>query len=110
MQVTHQTLEGLEMTVRSVVECVKECLNKGMDYVLTTRFNQDPIEQHFGIHRTSGGCNNNPTLEQFNNSMVRIRTVGSRVVAPIRANTKRKLELAPIDETPLQKRQRRPSK
>ena len=72
MQLSHQTLEGLEITVKAVVECIKFCLNEGMPYVLTERFNQDPVEQHFVIHRIKGGCNNNPTLEEFNNSMVRI--------------------------------------
>ena len=43
MQLSYQTLEGLEMTVRSVVECVLYCLSEGMSFVLTNRFNQDPI-------------------------------------------------------------------
>ena len=106
MQLSYQTLQGLEITVKSVVACVKYCLNSGMEFVLTERFNQDPLEQHFGIQRTSGGCNNNPNLQQFNNNMVQIRTVGSQAIAPIRGNTKRSLNLAPIDDTPLQKRRR----
>lgn len=60
MQLSYQTLQGLEITVKSVVECVKFMLNKGAPYVLTDHFNQDPIEQYFGIVRTSGGCNTNP--------------------------------------------------
>ncbi|CAG2221682.1 unnamed protein product [Mytilus edulis] len=78
MQLSYQTLEGFRITVRSVVECTRLLLRKGMPFVLTERFNQDPIEQHFGIHRTSGGCNNNPTVNQFNHAMVKIRTVECR--------------------------------
>ena len=106
MQLSYQTLEGLEMIVRSVVECVRYCLSEGMSFVLTNRFNQDPIEQHFGMLRFGGGCNNNPTLDKFNNTMVGLRTAGSQAIAPFAGNTKRLLEFAPIDDTPLPKRQR----
>ena len=107
MQLSYQTLEGLELTVKSVVECVKFCLNEGMPFVMTERFNQDPVEQHFGVHRSKHGCNNNPTLEEFNNCMVRVRTAGSQALAPWHGNTKRRLELSEIDDTAIPKRKRR---
>ena len=107
MQLSYQTLEGFRITVRSVVECTRLLLRKGMPFVLTERFNQDPIEQHFGIHRTSGGCNNNPTVNQFNHAMVKIRTVGQHAIAPVRGNTKRRLNYPHvIDNNPLPKRPR----
>lgn len=109
MQLSYQTLEGLKMTVKSVTECIRYCLKQGMEFVLTERFNQDPIEQHFGMHRTVNGCNTNPSLDKFNHTMVRLRTVGSQAIAPIRGNTRRQLDLAPIDATPLPKKQRRES-
>ena len=106
MQHSYQTLEGREMTVRSVVDCIRYCLSEGMSCVLTNSFNQDPIEQHFGLQRFGGGCNNNPTLDNFNNTMVRLRTVDSQAIAPFRGNTKQVLEFAPLDSTPLPKRKR----
>jgi hypothetical protein len=106
MMLSYQTLEGLEMTAKSIVCLVRYCLNNGMDFVLTEKFNQDPIEQHFGIHRTSNGCNANPNLNQFNNSMVKIRVVGSQAIAPFRGNTKRQLLLPTIDSTPLPKKRK----
>ena len=106
MQLSYQTIEGIEITVRSVVECVRYCLSEGMSFVLTNRFNQDPIEQHFGLQRFGGGCNNNPTLDKFNNTMVRLRTAGSQAIAPFSGNTKRVLEFAPVDNTVLPKRKR----
>ena len=69
VQLSYQTLEGLEITIKSVVECIKFCLNEGVSYALTERFNQDPVEQHFGIHRIKDGCNTTPTLEKFDNSI-----------------------------------------
>ena len=107
MQISHQTLEGLEITTKSVCECVKYCLNNGVSFVLTEKFNQDPIEMHFGNHRLQGGCNTNPNMDQFNNSMVRLRTSGRQALAPLRGNIKRRLELREIDDTPMPKRPRR---
>ena len=106
MQLSYQTLEGIEMTVRSVVECVRYCLSEGMSFVLTNRFNQDPIEQHFGMQRFGGGCNKNPTLDKFNNTMVRLRTAGSQAIAPFSGNTKRFLDFDPVDDSPMPKRPR----
>lgn len=107
MQLSYQTLQGLEITVKSVVECVKIMLAKGAPYVLTDHFNQDPIEQYFGILRTSGGCNNNPTLEQFNHSMVNIRVAGSQALAPFRGNTRRNIQRDfALESQPLSKKKR----
>jgi len=105
-QLSHQTLEGLQITVKSIVECVKYLLRNGVKYILTERFNQDPIEQHFGIHRTRGGCNNNPNVQQFNHMMVNIRVAGSQAIAPLTGNTKRQQPDQIISNQPLPKRPR----
>ena len=102
---SYQTIEGLKITVQSVVECVIYCLNKGMPFVLTEKFNQDAIEQHFGCHRASGGSNSNPSLHQFNSSMQKLRVIGSQALAPLRGNTKRQLHMH-VDSTPLPKKPR----
>ena len=105
MKLSYQTLEGLKFTVKSVTECIKFCLKSGMPFVLTDKFNQDAIEQHFGMHRASCGSNTNPTLDQFNCSLQKLRIVGSQALAPMRGNTKRRLELQ-MDDTPLLKKRR----
>jgi len=33
--------------------------------VLSEKFSQDPIEEHFGRQRRGGGANENPTYYQF---------------------------------------------
>ena len=76
-----------------------------MPFVLTEKFNQDAIEQHFGCHRASGGSNSNPSLHQFNSSMQKLRVIGSQALAPLRGNTKRQLHMY-VDSTPLPKKQR----
>ena len=88
MQLSYQTLQGLEITVKSVVECVRLMLEQGAPFVLTDHFNQDPIEQHFGMVRTGGRCNTNPTLQQINYSIGNLRISGSQALAPFRGNTK----------------------
>ena len=43
-----ETYEGLKMTTYTVIECVNFLLGEGMEYVLTERFCQDPVEVYFG--------------------------------------------------------------
>lgn len=64
------------------------------------------MEQHFGIHRTRGGCNTNPNVKQFNHMMVNIRVAGSQAIAPLAGNTKRQQQDQQIGDQPLPKRQR----
>lgn len=56
------------------------------------KFNQDTIEQHFGMHRASCGYTN-PTLNQLNSSIQKLGVVGSQALAPLRGNTKRQLDI-----------------
>ena len=51
----------------SFMEIVKYLDNyPGMRFLLSKRFNQDPIELYFGKHRQMKGGNDNPTVAQFN--------------------------------------------
>lgn len=107
MQLSYQTLQGFEITIKSIVECVKIVLSKGAPFVLTEHFNQDPIEQHFGAIRSGGGCNNNPNLNEFNHAIGKVRVAGSQALAPVRGNTKRNLNFDFAEACqPLPKRKR----
>ena len=48
------TLQAWRMTIRSAIALVEECFASGYKFVLTSRFNQDPIEVRslliFGLH------------------------------------------------------------
>ena len=78
----------------------------GVEYVLSEKFCQDPLESFFGLQRAACGCNDNPTIEQFCNSTVSLRVQGSAALQPFRGNCcKRQLEeTTQIDNTPLTKR------
>ena len=65
MFLSSQTFEGLQITVYSVTERVKYLLNSGLKFVLTEKFNQDVVEEHFGRQRDFGRWNDNPALLEF---------------------------------------------
>ena len=43
-----QTYEGFNITIHAAIECMKFLLLEGMEFVLTDRFCQDPVEEYFG--------------------------------------------------------------
>ena len=63
--ISHQTHKGLTMTCNSIVEVIKFLLAEGMSYVLTNRFCQDPINEHFSAQRKIGCHLDNPDAKQF---------------------------------------------
>ena len=75
MFISRQTHEGLVMTSWSLIECVKFLLSEGMEYVLTERLCQDPVEEYFGAQRKIGRRAENPDFEQclYNDNTIRIQ-------------------------------------
>ena len=104
MLLSRQTLQGLKISVNSIVSCVKFLLNQGADFVLTSSFNQDPLEQHFSHYRHKGGANDNPTVYDVRNTLNQLRVVNSQALAAVRGNTGRQAPCHIIDDTPLSKR------
>ena len=89
MFISHQTYEGLIITVKSIVEVIRFCLDNGFEFVYTERcFMQDVLEQYFGLQRSMGRRSDNPTVYAFgygdnsarthrNNGMVKGNTAGA---------------------------------
>jgi len=108
MFISWQTFEGLQITALSLVEATKYLLNQGMPFVLTSRFNQDVLEEYFGRQRSLGRRNDNPTLREFGYNANTLRM--QRSVAPVTGNTrgaykqKRIVSWQTVDETPLKPR------
>ena len=48
MFISWQTYEGLQITTLAAIEAIKFLLSEGLDFVLTERFCQDPVEEYFG--------------------------------------------------------------
>eukprot|EP00794_Sanderia_malayensis_P011654 gene11654-12853_t len=86
MFISLQKFEGLKLTSHSVIEATQFLLQNGLDFVLTNRFNQDIVEEHFGRQRSLGCRSDNPTLWQFgfNENTIHMQ----RSVVPATGNTK----------------------
>ena len=64
MFVSWQTFEGFQITTYSVVEATQFLFSEGMEFVLTERFCQDPVEEYFGNQRKFGRRSDNPDLKE----------------------------------------------
>ena len=106
MMLSYQTLEGFQITAKSIVACVKYMLNLGTPFILTEVFNQDVLEQHFGHHRGRCESNTNPTLSDMDNNMTHLRVIGSQAVSGASGNTRQFNRNRTIDNTPLLRRPR----
>ena len=80
----------------------------GVQYILSEKLSQDPIERFFGKQRAAGGRSDNPTVQDFCNSTVSLRVQGSAALDPVRGNCEAKRLSNPLDElkAPLAKRKR----
>jgi hypothetical protein len=109
MMLSYQKIRGIQITTKSIVECVRFLLGEGAPYVLTNRFNQDPLEQFFGHCKCKGGSNDNRSVYDISNTITTLRAVGSVALAPVRGNTKRQNGAKEISNAPLElrKKQRR---
>ncbi|XP_070193287.1 uncharacterized protein [Littorina saxatilis] len=104
MLLSHQTLSGLRISARSIVEIVQFLLREGASFVLTHNFNQDPLEEHFAHCRQKGGANNNPTVWDVQHCSSKLRVLGSSALAPIRGNITNRKRTMQADNTSLAKR------
>ena len=74
--------------VRSFVELGKLLLQQpGVKYLLSEKFSQDPLEEYFGRQRRSGGANENPTLNQFQQQHLALTVMRSELINDLSGNT-----------------------
>ena len=62
----------------------------GVTYLLSERFNQDPVEVFFGKQRYKGSCSDNLSVKEFLDNIVSLRVQGSAALEPLRDNCTRK--------------------
>eukprot|EP00795_Rhopilema_esculentum_P017480 gene17480-9089_t len=112
MFLSKATYDGLQTTSYALIECVKYLLQNGFKYVLTNRFCQDPLENHFGMHRGLGRRSCNPTVYAlgYQENKLRLqRTIASSITP--QGNTKGSKgpkQGITITTSPLKKRKRQP--
>ena len=109
MFLSHQTYKGILITVKSTIEVVKYLIKDAkMPYVLTERFNQDPLEAYFGAQRMFGRRNNNPSAYQvgYNANAIRLLRSTNKVEGGNTndRNKKSKRSWSIVDDQTLEKR------
>ena len=76
MQLSHQTLKGLEITAKSVAVCVRYIyMSVGAQFVVTRSFNHDKLEQYFGLLRMRGGAMDNPNVQMAGQMLNQLRLI-----------------------------------
>ncbi|XP_022110831.1 uncharacterized protein LOC110990247 [Acanthaster planci] len=106
MCLSRETLEGINITVNSFLKLAQLLLQSpGVDYLLSEKFNQDPLEMHFSKHRGAGGCSDNPTVEQVGYNMFSFYVASKCLKASRKANVRPVDTGKPVlDSTQLPKR------
>lgn len=104
MFLSHQTYEGIKMTINSFKECVIFLLQHGVKYVLSERFCQDDLENYFGRQRAIGRRQDNPRVFDVGYNDNIIKTQYS--IRPISGNVQAGEKWNQISDQPLPKRRK----
>ena len=78
----------------------------GVDFILSAKLNQDPLEEFFGKQRAIGRRADNPTVKQFLDNTATLHVVKTAGVSITKGNVKRQLPFSDDLLTPLPKRRR----
>lgn len=85
--------------MKSFTKLVRELLSEpGVQYVLSGKFSQDPLEIYFSKQRGCGGNNDNPTVLDFNRNARNIFVAGT---AAIRGAARGNCSIDPNDGMPV---------
>ena len=81
-------------------DLAKQLLSEdGVDYVLSDKSNQDPLEEHFGKQRARGDLNKNPNLKKYTDNEKKLLVAKSEIIRVMRKNTRGRQEKQTIDIT-----------
>ncbi|KAK3917351.1 Transposable element P transposase [Frankliniella fusca] len=106
MCISHQTMEGIEITVNSIIGVVKFMHSIGAKYLNARTLNQDPLEQYFGKQRASHGGKHNPNVPEFLNADASIGIHRDMNVGKRTGNTESDVCVMELLSEPLPKRKR----
>ena len=65
----------------------------GVQFLLSEKVCQDPLESFFGKQRYKGGRSDNPSVKEFTDNTISLRVQGSVALEPLRGNCSRKRKL-----------------
>ena len=84
------------LLVKSFIELVYTLIKENPGkYILSEKFSQDLLEQHFGKHRQSGGCSDNPQLDVFMQQEVALGLLNSDLLSSFTGNTQGRPDTRP---------------
>ena len=73
----------------SFVDLVQEVLQEpGVEYFLSEKLCQDPLEEHFSKQHGAGGANRNMGVADYASQELKILVAGSQMVASAKGNSK----------------------
>ena len=106
MFISWQTYEGLQITTLASIEVTKFLLTEGLDFVLTERFCQDPVEEYFGNQRKLGRRSDNPDMFSFgyNTNTLRIQREVSLTSGNMRGRKDKRKSWENVSEDAVPKR------
>lgn len=97
-------------SVKAFVLLTRELLMEpGVEFILSEKFSQDPLEEHFSKQRGMGGRCDNPTVNQFGYNLNTLQVAGAAIKASKRSNVTQS-ESSPstsCDSTPLPRTKKR---
>ncbi|KAJ1531379.1 hypothetical protein ONE63_000060 [Megalurothrips usitatus] len=106
-QLSHQTIEGIKITVYGFTKAVKFLLMEGVLFVNARVFCQDPLEQYFSKQRSKCGGSTNPNLSQSLRNQRSISIQGQlKTKRNYRGNTEVESQSMAISNEPLPKKQK----
>lgn len=82
------------LLVHSFITLSKILFEEGVEFILSEKFCQDPLEEYFGKQRMRLGCNENPTLEQYNFSSLALTVAGDNLIR-VAGNTRGRKDVRP---------------
>ena len=79
------------VTVKSFVDVAQTLLQEpGIEYLLSEKFSQDPLEEYFSMQRGLCGRNDNPTVAEFGRNVLKLQVARSpHVLASAHGNSVR---------------------
>ncbi|KAK3916488.1 Transposable element P transposase, partial [Frankliniella fusca] len=107
MFISFQSFESLKISVYGFCGAIHYMLKeKKAPFITGRKFNQDKLEQYFGVMRMSEGGNHNPNLQRVKQGIIDRHNISSAAIPARKGNTETSMEWLP-DEKVIPKKIRR---
>ena len=101
MFISMQTFESIQVATRGFIKAVKFMLEINAPFIDARKFNQDKIEQFFGLLRMAFGGSRNPSAEEVIQKTLALHVQGQAAKPPSKGNTKAESQEWIPDQKPL---------